>query len=63
MVKLRPEINEPKYYVHIVIIAIIVLFILKYVFNYDMLNFEFIWKISIAIIIGDLFAHTILKLE
>lgn len=61
--KLRPELNQFNYWVHIVLIAFVVLAILKYVFNIDMLNFEYIWKFSIAIVSGDILAHTLLNLN
>lgn len=61
--ELKPEINELVYYLHIVIIAVIVLAILKYVFTIDMFSFDMVWKVSIAIVIADIIAHSILKLD
>ncbi len=61
--KIRPEINEFKYYIHIALISILVLLILKYIFNHDMLSFDMFWKVGLAIVIADVIAHTLLKLD
>ena len=61
--KLRPEIDKPIYYVHVVLIAIVVLGILKYVFGHDMFTFDFIWKLSLAVVIADIMAHSLLRLD
>lgn len=61
MIKLKPEINDPIYYVHIVILVFVLLIILKYAFNHDIFNM--FWQIGIAIIIGDIVAHTLLRLD
>lgn len=61
--KLKPEINEGKYWVHIVVIAVIVLAVLKYVFNHDMFTFDFVWKVGVAVAIADITAHTLLGFD
>lgn len=60
---LKPELDEPKYYVHIVIVVVVALTVLKYFFMHDILNIEMIWKVSLAMIFGDTIAHTSLKLD
>lgn len=60
---LKPEINETKYYLHIAIITIIILMTLKYIFNNDMLTIVWGLKLGIAIILGDIIAHSLLKLN
>ena len=60
---LKPEINEPIYYVHIVIIAVVVLGILQYTAGGEMLTIKnVLWSIPL-LTLGDLLAHTILKLD
>lgn len=61
---LRPEINEPKYWLHLVVIAVVVLAILQYVLNYgNMLTIKNILISVPLILLGDTVAHTILKLN
>lgn len=60
---LKPEINEPIYYVHVAIIAVIVLGILKFTVDGDMLTIKnVLWSIPL-ITAGDIVAHTLLKLN
>ena len=61
--KLRPEIGKLMYWVHVIIIAVIVLAIVKYFFKHDMLTFDWIWKFSIAIAGADIIAHTLLGFD
>lgn len=61
---IRPEINELRYYLHIIIIAFIIQQIMAF-FGYcnHVINIIFIIKLSIAIILADVTAHTLLKLD
>ncbi len=61
--RIRPEIEKPLYWVHIAIISVILLLILKFVFNHDMLSFAMFWKVGVAIAFADITIHTILKLD
>ncbi len=56
--KLRPEINKPIYWLHIVLIAIIV----NFMFGFG-LDFFIILRTSITIAIADIIVHTLLKLD
>ncbi len=60
---LKPEINEPLYYVHIAVLVIVGLYLLKVLFNHDMFNLDMGWKVGLVLIAGDIVAHTILKLD
>ena len=60
---LKPEINEPVYYVHLAIIALVVLGILQYTLGGNMLTVKNIsWSIPL-LLLGDIVAHTLLKLD
>ena len=60
---LKPEINELKYWVHILILAVVVTQVMSW-FGYC-LGFEWllILKLGLAIALADVIAHTILKLD
>ena len=60
---LKPEINEPLYYVHLAVIAVVVLGILQYFQGGDMLTLKnVLWSIPL-LLAGDIVAHTLLKLR
>jgi hypothetical protein len=60
---LKPEIDEPIYYLHLVILAFVVLGLLQLWKGGDMLSLKNV-IISIPFLtLGDLAAHTILKLD
>lgn len=60
---IKPEIDEPIYYVHLAIIAIVVLGILQYFQGGNMLTIKnILWSIPL-LLFGDTIAHTILKLN
>jgi hypothetical protein len=62
---LRPEIDEPKYYVHLVVIAVVTLFLLDKFVNpaIPMLTIKnVLWSIPL-LLAGDTVAHTILQLD
>lgn len=61
---LKPEINEPLYWVHLIIIAIVVLGILQFVLGFG--NMLTITNVLISIpllLVGDMIAHSVLKLN
>ncbi len=60
---LKPEINELIYWVHILILAVVVTQVMSW-FGYC-LGFEWllILKLGLAIALADVIAHTILKLD
>jgi len=60
---LKPEINEPIYYVHLIIIGVIALAILDYSLKTDMLTIINVLKSVPILLAGDIVAHTILKLD
>jgi hypothetical protein len=60
---LKPEINEPIYYVHVIIIAVVILGILQYFTGGEMLTIKnVLWSIPL-ITLGDVIAHTVLRLN
>jgi len=60
---LKPEIDEPLYWLHLLIIAAVVLGILQYLFGGEMFTLNNI-LISVPLIgAGDIVAHTILGLD
>lgn len=60
---LKPEINEPVYWIHLVIIAVVVLGVLQYFQGGNMLTLKnVLWSIPL-LAVGDLIAHTILGLD
>lgn len=60
---LKPEINEPLYYVHIIVIAIVVLGILQYFYRGQMLTIKNVLLSIPLLTLGDIVAHTILGLN
>jgi len=60
---LKPEINEPIYYVHLLVIAVVVLWILQYLTGGEMLTIKNVLYSIPLLLIGDVVAHTILKLN
>jgi len=61
---LKPEINEPKYLVHIVILALIVQYTLS-LFGHDtgaLLSIHTL-HFAVSIVFADVIAHTILKID
>ncbi len=60
---LLPEINEPKYWFHILILAVVVTQILIW-FGYSVaFQITFIIKLGLAIASADVIAHSLLKLD
>ena len=58
---IRPEIDEPKYYIHIVIILIIIYLVMLLLKPVDTL--DYIVSSGIGLFLGDIIAHTILKMD
>lgn len=60
---LRPEINELNYWLHLLILAFVVLSLLQLFVGGDMLSvWNVLWSIPL-LAVGDLIAHTVLKLD
>ncbi len=63
-INLKPELDSGKYYLHILILALVVQFILaKFGNNTGGLFTIHTLHFSIAIILGDILAHSLLKLD
>ncbi len=60
---LKPELNEPKYWAHILILAIVVVQIMSWFGYCAGLQIELILKLGLAIAIADTIAHTILQMN
>jgi hypothetical protein len=57
----KPELDKPWYYVHIVILVVVILFVLNFVFGHNMMTLDWVWKLSLAAIIADFVAHTVMQ--
>lgn len=60
---IKPEINEPIYYLHLVILSVVVLGLLQYFTNIDILTIKNVLLSIPLLTLGDLLAHTILQLN
>jgi len=60
---LKPELDEPKYWVHLVILAAVVLGILQLWKGGDMFTIKNVLYSMPILAIGDFVAHTTLKLD
>lgn len=60
---IRPEINELKYWIHILILAVVVTQILIWLGDFNMFKLSFIIKLGLTIALADVIAHTLLKLD
>jgi len=64
---LKPELDEPKYYFHVLILIVSFVLIMKYVFGYSSIptdiTFDLIWKGMVALTISDGIAHTLLQMD
>ena len=60
---LKPEIDQPLYYVHLVIIAVVILGILQLWQGGEMFT---LWNVIISvplIFLGDVIAHSLLRID
>lgn len=61
---LKPELNEPKYWLHLVILSTVVLFILQRIYpSSEMLTIKNVLLSVPILALGDFIAHTSLQLE
>lgn len=60
---LKPEIDDPKYWLHLYIIAIVALWLLQYFTGTKMLTISNVWWSTWLLLAGDVVAHTLLKLN
>lgn len=60
---LKPELNEPLYWLHLVILATVALAILQYFFGGNMFTFWNVIKSVPILAVGDTAAHSILQLD
>lgn len=61
--KLRPEINQIRYWVHLAILAVVVLGVLQLIKGGEMLSVKnVLWSIPL-LALGDIVAHTLLKFD
>jgi len=59
--KLRPELNDPLYWVHLPIILVVIW--LAMVLIKPETTLEYTGSSAIGLILGDIFAHSILRLD
>lgn len=60
---MKPEINEWKYYLHLLIILVVVLGILQYSLGEHMLTLKNVVLSIPLLTIGDIVAHSLLQLD
>lgn len=60
---LKPELDEPKYWLHLVVIAVIVLGALQYFYGGNMLTMKNVLVSIPLLALGDMVAHTLLQLD
>lgn len=60
---LKPELEKPIYWLHLVILATVALGILQYFYKGDMLTVMNVIKSVPILAAGDVVAHTLLKLD
>ena len=60
---LKPEINELKYWVHILILSVVVTQIMSWFGYCSGFQIELILKLGLAIAIADTIAHTVLQMN
>jgi hypothetical protein len=60
---LRPEIDEPKYYLHLLVISVVVFGLLELFISKGMFTVKNILLSVPLLLAGDIVAHTILKLR
>jgi len=60
---LKPEINEPKYWLHLLVLSFVVLSGLQYFFGGDMLSVKNVLTSVPFLAVGDLVAHTLLQID
>jgi hypothetical protein len=60
---IKPEVDKPIYYLHILVIAIVVLGILQIIQGGEMFTLKnVLWSVPL-LTIADIFAHSLLKLD
>lgn len=61
--KLRPELNSAKYWIHLVLIATLVLGALQLLFGGNMFTLGKVILSAVLIGIADIIVHTVLRLD
>lgn len=61
--KLRPEINDVKYYIHLLIISYIVQFLVSHIITAMPITFKSVVYGAVFIGLADVCAHTLLSLD
>lgn len=60
---MKPELDKPKYWLHLVIVAVVTLGILQLLFGGNMLSINKVLLSVPILAVADTFAHTALKLD
>lgn len=60
---LKPELEEPKYWLHLLILSAVVLALLQYFLGGDMFTIKNVLMSVPFLAVGDTVAHTVLKLD
>jgi len=62
--KLKPEeLDEPRYYLYLLLIAGIILGILQVAYQGEMFTFKNVFLSALLLLIADVIAHTVLRLN
>jgi len=59
----KQELKKPKYWIHLGLIALILMFGLNIIFKHDMVSVAWFFKFTGLLALGDFLAHTLLGLD
>jgi len=60
---LKPELDEPKYWLHLIILSTVVLGLLQYFTGGEMLTIKNVLQSIPLLALGDAVAHTVLRMN
>lgn len=61
--KIKPEIADPKYWLHLIIIVFVIFIGLWAITGTNMLSFKNVIISYVLLLVGDVLAHSLLKLD
>lgn len=61
--ELKPEINNLTYWIHLVLIVLIVYYLVNYFIQPMDITFDIVWKGTLILAISDILSHSILQLD
>lgn len=60
---LKPELDEPKYWIHVVILVLIVYFLVGQFITPMQITFTNVWQGVLIVAFADTVAHTVLQMD